>query len=53
MVKFDLLKFVFHKKSGRHKYRISSNKRRASNNRRVLIKAAPLGIRIEISALLE
>ena len=33
-------------------YRISSNKRRASNKRRPLISAAPLGIHIEISAFL-
>ena len=33
-------------------YRISSNKRRASNKRRPLISAAPLGIHIEISASL-
>ena len=34
----------------RNKYRISSNKRRASNKCRPLISAAPLGIHIEISA---
>ena len=34
------------------RYRISSNKRRASNNHRPLISAAPLGIYIEISASL-
>ena len=33
-------------------YRISSNKRRASNKCRPLISAAPLGIHIEISASL-
>ena len=32
------------------KYRISSNKRRASNKRRPLISAEPLGIHTEISA---
>ena len=32
--------------------RISSNKRRASNNRRPLISVASLGIHIEISAFL-
>ena len=34
------------------KYGISSNKHRASNNRRPLISAAPLGIHIEISTSL-
>ena len=33
-------------------YRISSNKRRALNNRRPLIGAAPLGMHIEINASL-
>ena len=33
-------------------YRISSNKRRASNKFRPLISTAPLGIHIEISASL-
>ena len=33
-----------------NKYRISSNKRRASNKRRSLISTMPLGIHIEISA---
>ena len=35
-----------------HKTSISSNKRRASNKRRPLKSAAPLGIHIEISASL-
>ena len=35
-----------------HKYRISSNKRRALSKYRTLISATPLGIHIEISAFL-
>ena len=34
-------------------YRISSNKRRASNKRRPLMNAAPLGIQIEIGTSLQ
>ena len=45
-------KFCWSKKIKKLRYRISSNKRRASNKRRPLINVTPLGIHIEISVSL-